>query len=341
MGGVSTAGVGGFTLRRGTCGDVRVLCVRSVRRGESYKCLLLGSPTVILADVVIVSYNSREHLRAAVEPLVGSSDLNVIVVDNNSTDGSLTTVADVKEVERIALDRNSGFGAGCNAGWQAGTGRYVLFLNPDAKIDPESIRRLAGVLDRDAGVGVAAPRIVGPDGDLEYSQRRFPRLRSTYAQALFLHRPFPRAAWVDELIRDEAAYMSPGSPDWVSGACLLVRRTALEQLGGFDEDFFMYGEDRDLCRRLRDAGYDVRFEPDALVTHEGGASAPRASLLPVLAASRLRYARKHASGSVAALERLGIGLGAVTHLLLARGSETRAGHAQALKVLASRRPQKT
>src|SRR6266511_3110398 len=135
--------------------------------------------------------------------------------------------------------------------------------------------------------GGVAPRIVHTDGTLDYSQRRFPRLRSTYAQALFLHRLFPRATWTDEVIREDEAYARRGSPDWVSGACMLMRRSVLEELNGLDEGFFMYCEDIDLCRRLRRAGYDLVFEPDARVLHEGGASAPRTSLLPVLASSRL------------------------------------------------------
>jgi N-acetylglucosaminyl-diphospho-decaprenol L-rhamnosyltransferase len=114
---------------------------------------------------------------------------------------------------------------------------------------------------------------------------------------------------------------------------MLVRREALERLGGWDEGFFMYCEDTDLCRRLWSSGLAVRFEPEAVVAHEGGASAPRAALLPVLAASRLRYAAKHRSRPAAFLERLGIGLGALTHVAIGRGGKAaRAGHARALRL---------
>jgi len=134
-----------------------------------------------------------------------------------------------------------------------------------------------------------------------------------------LHRIWPQAKWVDELERDPAEYARPGSPEWASGACLLVRRSALEQLGGLDDGFFLYCEDLDLCWRLRKGGYDIRFEPGATVVHLGGASAPRAALLPVLAASRVRYARLHQPPHVALLERLGIALGALTHAVVSRG----------------------
>jgi len=287
-------------------------------------------------DVVIVSYNSRGQLRACVEPLASLDDVRVIVVDNASTDGSLDAVADLP-VEAIGLDRNGGFAHGCNVGWRGGTAPYVLFLNPDARIDRASLDRLVADLEQEPTAGGVAPRIVHTDGTLDYSQRRFPRLRSTYAQALFLHRLFPRATWTDEVIREDEAYARRGSPDWVSGACILMRRSVLEELNGLDEGFFMYCEDIDLCRRLRKAGYDLVFEPDARVLHEGGASAPRTSLLPVLASSRLRYADKHRGHLFSFLERLGIGLGALTHLLVARGGRSaRAGHARALRVAASR-----
>ncbi len=284
-----------------------------------------------VADVVVVSYRSRAQLRGCVQPLVGSGKIQVIVADNASDDGSLETVADLP-VTRLALGENRGFAAGCNAGWRAGSSPYVLFLNPDARIDPETVGMLVDVLERDPMAAIAAPRVLEPDGELDFSQRRFPRLRSTYAHALFLHRLFPRAAWASELVRDPAAYERPGSPEWVSGACLLVRRAVLEVLDGWDEGFFMYCEDKDLCRRVRNAGYDVRFEPTATVRHEGAGSAPRPSLAHVLAESRVRYARKHHGRVVAELERAGIALTALTHIFVARGGRVaRAGHAAALR----------
>jgi N-acetylglucosaminyl-diphospho-decaprenol L-rhamnosyltransferase len=289
-----------------------------------------------VVDVVIVSYNSRDRLRACVEPLLAAPSTNVIVVDNASPDASLGAVRDLP-LTAIQLPYNGGFAHGVNAGWRAGSSPYVLLLNPDARIDGPSIEALVLALEEDPRLGAAAPRIVDEDGSLDYSQRRFPRLRSTYARAFFLHRLFPSAPWTDELVRDEEAYARRGSPDWVSGACVLLRRKALEELDGLDEGFFMYGEDIDLCRRLRAAGYELLYEPAALVHHEGGASAPRAHLLPVLAASRIRYAAKHRSRAGALLERIGVALEAVTHVAVARGGiAARAGHARALRLAVTR-----
>jgi GT2 family glycosyltransferase len=281
-------------------------------------------------DIVVVSYNSREHLREAVEPLAAVDDFDVVVVDSASVDGTLETIADLP-LSAIALNENRGFGHACNVGWRRGRAPLVLFLNPDATTTETAVRQLVQTAESDRRIAAVAPRIVDEQGVLDFSMRRFPRLRTTFAQALFLHRVLPEAGWTDELVRDPAAYGRSGSPDWVSGACILVKRPVLEQLDGFDEGFFMYCEDIDLCRRIRDVHLEIRFDPGAVVEHEGGASTPRAALLPVLAASRIRYAAKHQPRHLARLERAGVALGALTHAVISRGGlEARRGWARAL-----------
>jgi N-acetylglucosaminyl-diphospho-decaprenol L-rhamnosyltransferase len=278
-------------------------------------------------DVVVVAYNSSATLRNCVQELADVPELHVFVVDNASADDSAASVRDLN-VTLIEADTNNGFGAGCNLGAAAGRSPFILFLNPDARIDANAVQLLAhtAAVDR---VGAAAPRIVSSTGDLEHSQRRFPSLASTYAQGLFLHRILPRASWTDEVVRDDASYEHPQSPDWVSGACVLVRRTVFEQIEGWDESFFLYSEDTDLCRRIRNAGYDVRYEPRGTATHIGGQSSPRASLLPQLAQSRIHYADKHAPTAIALLQRAGIALSSLTHVVAARSSAQRRGHAHA------------
>jgi N-acetylglucosaminyl-diphospho-decaprenol L-rhamnosyltransferase len=290
---------------------------------------------VALVDVVVVSYNSARTLRGCVAPLADDDKFNVIVVDNASSDRSLESIADLS-IAVLPLERNAGFAYGCNRGWQAGSAPFVLFLNPDARIEPDSLVRLASALQQDESIGLVAPRLLDEDGSLECSQRRFPRLRSTYARALFLHRVFSRAAWTDEVVRDRTAYERAGNVEWVSGACALLRRSALERLGGWNEGFFMYAEDVDLCRRLWSARYAVRYEPAAHAVHEGGVSAPRAHLLPTLAASRIRYAQLHRTRGAAMLERIGIALEGLTHAVLTtKGRAARAGHRRALRVACS------
>jgi len=290
-------------------------------------------------DAVVVSYNNESTLPACLAPLVDSGAVTAYVVDNASSDRSCAVASGLR-VTLLPQDENRGFAAGCNIGWRAGSAPFVLFLNPDARLDVASLDALRDVLEQEPSVGIVGPRIVASDGSLDFSQRRFPQLRSTYAQALFVHRLLPNARWVDELVTDPAAYDQAGSPDWVSGACLLARRELLEQIEGWDEVFFMYCEDKDLCRRVRDAGYEVRFDPSARCVHVGGVSAPRPQLLPVLATSRIRYAAKHEGPVRSFAYRVGIAIGALTHIVAARGGGgTRRGHLTALRrVVALQRP---
>jgi GT2 family glycosyltransferase len=283
-----------------------------------------------LVDVVVVSYNSRETLRACIERLTGLRQVRVIVVDNNSPDHSLEAIADLP-VTQIQRDENGGFARGTNEGWRAGSAPYVLILNPDAEITEASLDVLVARLERDSSLGAVAPRVVSRDGEEHHSLRRFPRLRSTYAQALFLHRLFPSASWVDEVVRDPSAYAAPFHPEWFSGACILVRREALELIGGLDERFFLYCEDIDLCHRLRDHGFELLYDPASTCIHEGGASGDRSVLLRILAESRVRYAYKYYSRPAAMLERAGVALGAITHAAVSRGGgRRRRGHLSAL-----------
>src|SRR5215204_2469741 len=133
-------------------------------------------------DVVIVSYNSRDDLRDCIGSLVRLDGVTVHVVDNASSDASLDAVRDL-DIQAIQLDANTGFAHGCNVGWRAGVAEFVLFLNPDARIGAAGVEALVAALD-DSAVGAAAPHVRHPDGSVDHSQRRFPRLRSTYAQAL-------------------------------------------------------------------------------------------------------------------------------------------------------------
>jgi GT2 family glycosyltransferase len=281
-------------------------------------------------DVIVVSFNSRDRLRACVEPLLGVPGIRVVVVDNASSDGSLESVAALP-VTAIAERQNGGFARACNVGWRRGEGDYVLFLNPDATIASESIRMLADVLDGDPAVGIVGPKIVGPDGELHHSQRRFERLTSVVSEAVFLHRILPGAAWTDGIVRDPQQYEQSTSPEWLSGACLLTRRSLLETLDGFDQRFFLYCEDMDLCRRTRAGGFDIRFVPSATAIHEGGASAARGVTLPILLESRLSYGRIHFGPVRRLLHRAALGAGAFSHVLVSRGgASVRRGHARSL-----------
>jgi N-acetylglucosaminyl-diphospho-decaprenol L-rhamnosyltransferase len=282
-------------------------------------------------DAVIVSYRSAATLRGCVEPLTRLPGVRVTVVDNASPDDSVETVADLP-VDLVRSPRNGGFSYGCNLGAARGSAPYVLFLNPDARMGAEALAGMLRVIRAEPETALVGPRIVDDSGELAWSLRRFPRHRSTFAQALFAHRLLPRQAWTDELIRDAAAYEERWSPEWVSGACMLVRRDAFERIGGFDERFFLYCEDTDLCRRLWAAGHVVRFEPAAEVWHVGGASSEPGETQAVAARSRVLYARKHMGRARAVLEATGVALGEATRAVAkVRRSGSRRSHVRALK----------
>lgn len=268
--------------------------------------------TTTTVDVVVVAYNSRDTLRPCIEPLARLPWVEVIVVDNACPQDSARVVEDLP-VRIVGSPRNGGFAYGCNLGMANGSAEFVLLLNPDAEINGESLARLVDALRADPSLSAVGPRIVDEAGNLVFTQRRFPRLRSTYAQGLFLHRAAPGAAWVDDAIRDPEAYERPGTSEWISGCCVLLRREAVDSVGGLDEGFFLYSEETDLFKRLDAAGWRAGFEPRATALHVGFGSADSNATEPIRAFSRVRYARKHHGGLIAALEAAGVAIGALLH----------------------------
>jgi GT2 family glycosyltransferase len=283
-------------------------------------------------DVVVVSYNSSTHLRACLEPIAGSPHVTVVVVDNASADDSIATIEDLP-VQTVAQQFNGGFAQGCNRGWRLGHAPYVLLLNPDARIDLHSIEVLARTLDENDDVGIVGPQLRNEDGSLALSLHRFLRVRTTFSEALYLHHLWPLRPWSSETVWDPAAYEYAHDVEWLSGACLLVRRKLLDRVGGLDETFFMYGEDLELCRTAWASGLRVRFEPDAVAWHAGGASAPRPSLLPRLAESRLLCVTRTSSRAGVLAHRAGFATESITHALLTKGGwPARLGYLQALRI---------
>ncbi|HSD29421.1 MAG TPA: glycosyltransferase family 2 protein, partial [Vicinamibacteria bacterium] len=253
--------------------------------------------------VVIVSYEGRDALLACLESLRRHASLPIeaVVVDNASTDGSADAVrAALPAVRVLANTENVGFARACNQGWRASGAPVVLFLNPDAEVTPGAVGTLARLLEERPGVGAAGPRTRSADGTIQVStgpdlsplaERRQRRLVLGVAHGD-----------AEALAEAEALHSREHEPAWVSGSCLAVRRAALEAVSGFDERFFLYEEDADLCRRLRDAGWRVVFTPTAEVLHRLGASMARAPRLARLEyhRSHLLYYRKH-NGPVAQL----------------------------------------
>lgn len=248
--------------------------------------------------IVIVSFNTRQDLHACLQSLHDAPpDLThaIIVVDNASSDGSAAAVRrHWPDVRVLEMGRNLGFAAATNAGIRASESALVLLLNSDTSVPPGSIDRLVGALDADPSAAAAGPRLVGCDGAVELS---FGRMLSPWNEArqqliaLGLGRRFgPVVRWFERRVA------TPHHPDWVSGACLLVRRDAGASVGWLDERFFLYGEDVDFCAALRAAGHRILFTPGAEVIHargRSGASDPAAAHAAYRRSQLAFYAKHH------------------------------------------------
>ncbi len=229
--------------------------------------------------VIIVNFNAGEHLRIAVESAaadLASIPSSIVVVDNASTDGSAAGVAALPGVTLVANESNRGFGAAVNQAARQSDARYLWLLNPDCRVRPGAYARLAGALARHENCAVAAARLLNADGSVQASARGEPSawtglfgrhglLTKLFPSAAAARRNLPAADLVDAGV--ESAVV-----DWVMGACMLIRRDRFVEVGGFDERYFLYWEDADLCRRLRSRGYETRYVPAAQVVHVGAVS---------------------------------------------------------------------
>jgi N-acetylglucosaminyl-diphospho-decaprenol L-rhamnosyltransferase len=226
--------------------------------------------------VVIVNYESGPALLSCVEGWRAEGPAELVVVDNGSTDGSVRQLDGMPGVEVLVTGRNLGYGAAANRGVAATTAPSVLVGNPDLEVRPGALAALAGALADEPGCALVGPLIRTPGGGRYPSARQFPSMVDAAGHAVLgIFAPanrFTRSYQRTEL--DD----HPGPlqmVDWVSGACFLVRRSAFEQVGGFDEAYFMYAEDVDLCWRLGRAGWTVGYATDAEVVHLQGVSTDR------------------------------------------------------------------
>ena len=243
---------------------------------------------------VIVSYNVRDLLLRCIASLRADGVDRIVVVDNDSHDGSADAVERHEpDVTVIRSGANLGFGKGMNRGMEVVTTPYALAVNPDVVVDPGSTKALVAVLDHEPEVGLVAPRIDTPDGQLYPNVRRFPDMIDAAGHA-FLHFVWPTNPFSRRYKMLDWDHASAADVDWVAGTHFLVRRTAWDRVGGFDDDFFMYGEDVYLCWSLHRAGWRVRYEPAARVQHEIGRSTDQTPYRMIAAHHRslFRYAVK-------------------------------------------------
>lgn len=226
----------------------------------------------------------------------GISDL--VVVDNASTDGSASVLAEAQpSVRIIETGENLGYGAGANRGIESLRTEIVLVCNPDVAVHRGSIAALESTLTADQSIAIAGPLILEPDGTRYPSARRFPSFTDAAGHAL-LGQWLPDNRFSRRYRMEDLETSISSTVDWVSGACFAVRRKAMNDLGGFDEAYFMYAEDVDLCWRARRAGWGVVFVPEAVVTHLRGVSTSRHPYRMLLAHHRsaLRFASRSTRG---------------------------------------------
>jgi N-acetylglucosaminyl-diphospho-decaprenol L-rhamnosyltransferase len=268
-----------------------------------------------LVAVIVVNYNTGDHLAHCLGSLVremATLSWEAIVVDNGSVDGSERCVSSYgPRAKLVSAGTNLGFGRAVNLGVARTQAEKLLLLNPDGELRPNAVEALIGEMERFPTCAVIGPRIVNDDGSVQGSARGDPTLMTgLFGRSSLLTRLFPRNRVARRnVVRADASKMvgadasknvvsglgrTPAGGqsievDWVSGACMLVRRDAFETCGGFDEGYFLYWEDADLCRRLRLRGYAVRYAPCAEIRHTVGGSSQTVRRLAIRAFHRSAF----------------------------------------------------
>lgn len=230
-------------------------------------------------SVIIVSYNTGDILIPCLQSLYkskGDFSMEVLVIDNASSDNSLSLVEEnFPQVRLFANSENLGFAAACNQGYQHSTGRYLLLLNSDAFVSEEALQNALLFMDSHPDCGLCAGKQVTPEGQLKPSARQFPSVLSKLLIMSGLQDRYPSSPFFGQADYRYFDHESPLLVDWAPGAFNLIRRQMLDEIGFFDERYYMYFEEVDLCLRAQKAGWKSFFIPDAVVSHIGGASAQK------------------------------------------------------------------
>ena len=245
-------------------------------------------------DAVVVNFNAANDLGGCVESLLTEPVARILVIDNDSHDASDAVIEQLtsrdSRVEWHPTGRNLGFGSGANRGLAASTAPFVMLINPDATVVPGAVDALRSALLADAQLGVVGPEVTGLDAVRYPSARSFPNMIEAMAHGAF--------GFIAPKNRWSRRYRNPDRIDWVSGTAMLLRKTAVEAIGGFDESYFMYVEDVDLCWRLGEAGWRSGFVPGATVRHRIGGSSEQVPYRMIAAHHRSlwRFARSTTKG---------------------------------------------
>ncbi|MGA2528636.1 MAG: glycosyltransferase family 2 protein [Acidimicrobiales bacterium] len=249
-------------------------------------------------SAVVVTYNAGEAIAGCLASLRENGISDIVVVDNGSSEVSLEPVHEPGVPARLLRpERNLGYGAGANLGVSKAEGELVFICNPDLVVEPGAIERLSRALQARPDAAVAGPMLMEPDGSVYPSGRSFPSLGDALGHG-FVGLFWRDNPWTRRYRLIGESQREARDADWVSGAGFLVRRGSFEAVGGFDEAYFMYVEDVDLCWRLHRSGWAVIYVPSARVVHEQGLSTSRHPYRMLVAHHRsiLRFARRSTSG---------------------------------------------
>jgi len=287
---------------------------------------------VVTSDVsvVVVTFNSAPWIERCLESVRG---YETIVVDNGSTDGTVALVRERFPEAHVIEQENLGMGGGNNAGMRLASARYFLLLNADAWVLGDGVEQLARFADQHPDAAVVGPKLLNEDGSLQRSARAFPTLWRLSTEYLFLRKLAPRSRALNTFYEGGFDHDEAREVDWLFGACLLVRRDAADEVGLFDEDFFMFSEETDWLYRFHQAGWSVYFYPGAEVVHVGGAS-HGGTLFAENVRGHLRFLAKHRGPREAERGRRLLLAGVRLRLLLFRG-ERRRSYREAARWLSS------
>jgi len=249
-------------------------------------------------SIIIVSWNCRELVLECIASLKATTigPMEIIVVDNASTDGSAEAVArGFPDVKLCCNPENRGFAGGVNVGLREASAELVLLLNPDCRLLADIVTILADELEADRRIGIAGPTILNEDGTLQRSFFRAPSLLGLLLTASYLFKLFPNSPLWNRPFYGGHDPCTPRDVEVISGAAFMFRRALAEAIGEFDEDFFMYAEEGDFCQRARQAGWRVRYIPAQAVVHAGAGSSRLQSrrMLVQMRRSLLRFFSKH------------------------------------------------
>jgi GT2 family glycosyltransferase len=290
--------------------------------------------------VIIVSTNDRHWLRPCLRTVfeqAGELDLDVVIADNESTDGTAELIREEFPAARVVPSRNLGFGHANNRACLTCNARYILFLNPDTEILSGDLEQLVGVLDRRPEIGMASVRQITRNGAVYPTIRRFPNALTAFGEALASER-WRSPRWLRERELDERCYDREVACDWMTGAFMVVRREALAGAGIFDERFFMSSEETDLAYRIKRAGWEVVHLPCMTILHHVHMGQPLGDRMEAqYAFARRQYAEKHFSPVhrrlYLSLVRWRYRIRLLASLALGRGAQSRAAARLALRTL--------